>query len=63
MNSLKVVRRNLLVYWRGWRSSMFLSVLSPVMFLAAMGLGLGSLVETDAAAFEGAGFEAIDLSV
>ena len=58
MNALKVVQRNQLVAWRGWRSSMFLSVLTPVLFLSAMGLGLGSMVETDAAAFEGAGFVA-----
>lgn len=45
MNAAKVVRRNSLVFWRVWRSSFFLSVLSPVMFLSAMGLGLGSLVE------------------
>jgi lipooligosaccharide transport system permease protein len=45
MNATKVVWRNSLVFWRAWRSSMFLSVLSPVLFLAAMGLGLGSLVE------------------
>jgi lipooligosaccharide transport system permease protein len=32
---------------------MFLSVLFPMLFLTAMGLGLGSLVETDAAAFDG----------
>jgi lipooligosaccharide transport system permease protein len=40
-----VVVRNGLVFWRGWRASFFLSVLSPVMFLSAMGLGLGSLVD------------------
>ena len=40
-----VVTRNLLVFWRGWRSSFILSVLGPVMFLSAMGLGLGSLVQ------------------
>jgi lipooligosaccharide transport system permease protein len=39
-----VVVRNGLVFWRGWRASFLLSVLSPVMFLSAMGLGLGSLV-------------------
>ncbi len=40
-----LVTRNLLVFWRGWRSSFFLSVLGPLMFLSAMGLGLGSLVQ------------------
>lgn len=40
-----MVQRNLLVFWRAWRMSFFLSVLTPVMFLSAMGLGLGSLVQ------------------
>lgn len=40
-----MVQRDLLVFWRAWRSSFFLSVLTPVMFLSAMGLGLGSLVQ------------------
>jgi len=39
-----VVVRNGLVSWRSWKASFFLSVLGPVMFLSAMGLGLGSLV-------------------
>lgn len=49
MNATKIVRRNSLVHWRAWRSSFLLSVLSPVMFLSAMGLGLGSLVEEEQA--------------
>lgn len=49
-----IVTRNLLVFWRGWRSSFFLSVLGPVMFLSAMGLGLGSLVQ------EGRSFGGVD---
>lgn len=40
-----MVQRNLLVFWRAWRMSFFLSVLTPVMFLSAMGVGLGSLVQ------------------
>lgn len=40
-----IVRRNSLVHWRARRSSLILSVLSPVMFLSAMGLGLGTLVQ------------------
>jgi lipooligosaccharide transport system permease protein len=35
---------------------MFLSVLAPVLFLTAMGLGLGSMVESDAGAFNGADY-------
>lgn len=49
-----IVTRNLLVFWRGWRSSFFLSVLGPVMFLSAIGLGLGSLVQ------EGRSFGGVD---
>ncbi len=49
MNAYKVVARNRIVYWRVWRTSFFLTVLAPVMFLSAMGLGLGSLVEGDRA--------------
>src|SRR5688500_8753429 len=54
MSAVDVVVRNGLVSWRGWRASLFLSVLAPVMFLSAMGLGLGSLVE------EGRTFGGID---
>ena len=46
---MKIVRRNGMVQWRAWRSSLILAVLSPVMFLSAMGLGLGSLVEEERA--------------
>ncbi len=45
MRARKIVRRNWLVHWRSRRSSLLLSVLTPVMFLSAMGLGLGSLVQ------------------
>ena len=56
MNATKLIRRNYLVFWRGWRSSFFLSALFPVLFLAAMGLGLGQLVEPDPRAFGGASY-------
>jgi lipooligosaccharide transport system permease protein len=55
MSATRVVRRNGLVFLRAYRSSIFLSVLSPVLFLAAMGLGLGSMVESNAA-FNGADY-------
>jgi lipooligosaccharide transport system permease protein len=35
-------------YRRTWRASAFTTLLSPVLFLAAMGLGLGSLVDRGA---------------
>jgi lipooligosaccharide transport system permease protein len=43
--ALRVIEHELLVYRRVWRGSVFSSFLSPVLFLAAMGLGLGSLVD------------------
>lgn len=54
MNAAKIVRRNSTVFWRVWRSSFFLSVLGPVLFLSAMGFGLGSLVR------EGSAFDGVD---
>lgn len=54
MSAVDVVVRNGLVAWRGRRASLFLAVLAPVMFLSAMGLGLGSLIE------EGQTFDGLD---
>ncbi len=45
MSAADVVVRNGIVAWRGRRASLGLSVLAPIMFLTAMGLGLGSMVE------------------
>jgi lipooligosaccharide transport system permease protein len=56
VNAAKVVHKNSIVAWRAWRSSLFLSVLGPVMFLAAMGLGLGSLVESGSDRFANDGY-------
>ena len=39
-----VLERDLLNYRRTWRGSLIVSFISPVLFLAAMGLGLGSLI-------------------
>lgn len=55
MRAHKIVKRNLLVYWRTRAASLLLSVLMPVMFLSAMGLGLGSLVREERA-FGGVGY-------
>jgi lipooligosaccharide transport system permease protein len=41
---LRVVEREMHVFARLWRSAVFSTFLSPVLFLAAMGLGLGGLV-------------------
>jgi lipooligosaccharide transport system permease protein len=44
VGALPVLEHNLQVYRRSWRGSAFVSFLSPVLFLAAIGVGLGSLV-------------------
>lgn len=43
--ALRVVEANARAYAHTWKGTVFSSFLSPVLFLAAMGLGLGSLVE------------------
>jgi lipooligosaccharide transport system permease protein len=42
--TLRVLEHNLLVYRRTWKGSIFASFVAPVLFLSAMGLGLGSLI-------------------
>lgn len=42
--ALHVLEHNVLVYRRSWRGSLMISFIGPVLFLAAMGLGLGGLV-------------------
>jgi lipooligosaccharide transport system permease protein len=56
--AVRVLEHELLVYRRVWRGSIFSSFLSPVFFLAAMGLGLGSLVDAEAAAGAGSASDA-----
>ena len=54
---LRIVQRNALVYRRAWRGSLFLSFLQPTLFLLAMGVGLGALVDAgDSALPGGVGF-------
>jgi lipooligosaccharide transport system permease protein len=40
----RVFQRNLLVYLHTWRGSVFFSFLQPLMFLTAMGIGVGALI-------------------
>ncbi len=54
----RVWQRNWLVYRRLWHRSLAFGFLQPILFLTAMGLGLGTLIGTDAAAF--GGFDYID---
>ncbi len=41
----RVFEHELMVYRRSWRGTLFTTFLSPVLFLAAMGIGLGSFVD------------------
>jgi lipooligosaccharide transport system permease protein len=50
MRALSVVHRNALVYRRIWRGSVFSSFLQPALFLLAMGVGVGQLVDRGGAA-------------
>lgn len=42
---LRALERELLVYARTWRGSAFSAFVQPMLFLGAMGLGLGGLVD------------------
>jgi lipooligosaccharide transport system permease protein len=41
---LRHLEHNILVYRRVWRGTAFTTVLSPILFLTAMGIGLGTFV-------------------
>jgi lipooligosaccharide transport system permease protein len=43
--SIRVLEHNLLVYRRTWRGSLFTTFLAPVLFLGAIGVGLGGFVD------------------
>ena len=43
--ALRVLEHRLMLYRRTWRGSLFNSFLSPVLFLGAMGVGLGGYVD------------------
>jgi lipooligosaccharide transport system permease protein len=49
----RIVQRNALVYRRVWRGSLFFSFLQPALFLVAMGVGLGRLVDAAGARLPG----------
>ena len=50
MPAVRIVQRNALVYRQVWRGSVFSSFLQPTLFLVAMGLGLGGMIDPRAAA-------------
>ncbi len=49
----RALERELLVYARTWRGSAFSSFVQPMLFLGAMGLGLGGLVDDGGVAVAG----------
>ncbi|MGH9136304.1 MAG: ABC transporter permease [Acidimicrobiales bacterium] len=58
--TLRVVETNALAYRRVWRGSVFTTIVSPVLYLAAMGLGLGSIVDEGGAGATLAGESYLD---
>src|SRR4051794_29617034 len=42
--ALRVLERDLLIYRRLWRGVVFSQVVQPVLYLLAMGIGLGGLI-------------------
>jgi lipooligosaccharide transport system permease protein len=42
--ALKVLEHHLRIYRRIWKGSVFLSFISPILYLASLGIGLGSLI-------------------
>lgn len=51
--ALHVVEYDAMVFRKGWRSALFVSLIQPLLFLSAMGLGLGGLVRGGRAAIDG----------
>ena len=51
--AVRMVQRNALVYRRVWRGSVFSSFLQPTLFLIAMGVGLGAMVDAGGALLPG----------
>lgn len=48
--AVRAFERALFVYRRTWRGTLFLSFFSPILYLVAMGLGLGGYIDETAAA-------------
>jgi len=44
IGALRVLEHDLVVYRRTWRGTVLASFISPILFLGAVGLGLGSLI-------------------
>jgi lipooligosaccharide transport system permease protein len=50
---LRVVEHQARIYTRFWRTSVFAYILTPLMFLAAIGFGVGGLVEDNQSTVDG----------
>jgi lipooligosaccharide transport system permease protein len=48
--ALRILQRNAIVYRQVWRGSVFSSFLQPTLYLMALGLGVGSLIDVRRAA-------------
>jgi lipooligosaccharide transport system permease protein len=54
---LRVVEHQFLVYRRTWRGTIFSTFFSPILFLAAIGIGLGTFIDdANPAGIEGVGY-------
>jgi len=51
--ALRIVQRNAMVFRRIWRGSVFVTFLQPALYLTAMGIGVGSMVDRGGAALPG----------
>ncbi len=54
--TLRVVERNLHVFRVLWRTSLFMHFVTPLLFLAAMGLGVGGLVDARNGSVDGVSY-------
>lgn len=54
--ALKVVEREARIYRRLWRGNAFSTFVQPALYLGAMGLGLGGLVESSGNSVEGVSY-------
>lgn len=53
MLAMRYAERELRVWKRLWRGTVFSGVLSPILFLGAMGVGLGGLIDENAGRVDG----------
>jgi lipooligosaccharide transport system permease protein len=53
IGAVRIVQRNALVYRQVWPGSFFSSFLQPTLFLLAIGIGVGSMIDAGGAALPG----------